>query len=51
MVVIAARRDEGGLRTVPLNEVKAQHADVKVKRTFQVGHFEVNVADPDTGID
>ena len=46
-MVITARRDECCLRTVSCNELKAEHAAVKIQRALEVGDFEVDVPDAD----
>ncbi len=51
MVVVAAGRDEGGVVADPLLELEAEDAAVEVERAVEVGHFEVDVADVDAGID
>ena len=51
VVVVAAGRDEGGLVADPLLQLEAEHAAVELERAVEVGHFEVDVADVDAGID
>ncbi len=51
MVVVAAGRDEGRVVPDPLLQLEAEHAAVEVERTVDVGHFEVDVADVDAGVD
>ena len=51
MVMITSGGDERGLRTVTLNEFEAEHTDIEVECALQVGDFEVDVANADTGID
>ena len=50
MVVIAAGRDEGRARAAG-GEGKAQDAAVEIERPLQIGHFQVDMADPHAGID
>ena len=49
-MMIAAGRNEGRARTQSLRQFKAQHAAIKFQRAFEVGHFKMHVADPDSGI-
>jgi len=49
--MIAAGREEGGLRTVTLRDFEAQNAGVKRKRPVQICHFQVDVPYADTRID
>jgi hypothetical protein len=51
VVVVAAGRDEGGLRSVALHQREAEHAAVEGERPVEVRHFQVDVADPDAGVD
>src|SRR5581483_8359640 len=50
MVMIAAGRDEGRARH-PLSQFEPEHADIKGKRTFNIRHFQMYVADADARID
>ena len=50
-MVIASSRKERGLRTEPLGQLEAEHVAIKTERTFQVGDFEMYMADADFGID
>ncbi len=51
MVVIAAGREERGLRAVALRQLEAEHAAVEAEGAIKVGDLEVDVADPCAGID
>ena len=51
MVVIAAGRDKGRLVAESLLQLEAENAAVEVQRAVEVGHFEVDMADVDAGID
>ena len=48
--MIATRRNERGLRAEFLLQFKTQDAAVKFQRAFEVGDFQMNVADADAGI-
>jgi hypothetical protein len=50
-MMVATRGDKRCLRTVALRELKAEHAAVKRQRPLQIGHFQMNVADADSGMD
>src|SRR3954447_9204109 len=47
VVMVPARREEGGLRAPPLRNRKAKYAAVEGKRSFEIGDLQVNV--PDAG--
>src|SRR4051794_10347263 len=51
VVVIAAGRDEGGLRPEARGELKAEDAAIERQRAFEVGHLEVDVPDVRAGGD
>ena len=51
MMVVSAGRDECRLRAVTLHEFEPEHAAIERKRAIEIGHFKVNVADRDAGID
>lgn len=51
VVVIAARRQEGGLAAVSLRDLEAQDAVVKGDGAFQVGHLQMHVTDSRLGMD
>jgi hypothetical protein len=51
VVVVAAGRNEGRLVAEPLLQLEAEHAAVELERPVEVGDFQVDVADVDTGID
>jgi hypothetical protein len=50
VVVVVARRDEGGLVTEPCLLLESEHVAPEAERTFEIGHLEVNVADRDARI-
>ena len=50
-MVVAAGGDEGRVVADPLLQLEAEHAAVEVQRPVEVGHFEVDVADVDAGVD
>ena len=50
MVVVSAGRNEGRAR-VAGGQGKAQHPAVEIERPLQIGHFQVDMADFDAGID
>ena len=51
MVMVAPGRDEGGLAAVALHQLEAEHAAIEGERALEIGHLEMDVADPDAGID
>ena len=51
VVVVAAGGDEGGVGSVALGQLEAEHAAIELERAVDVGDFEVDVADVDAGID
>ncbi len=51
VMMIAARRNERRLRTKPLLQFKAQHVAIKFQRAFEVGDFQMHMADADVRID
>ena len=51
VMVIAAGGDKRRLRAVPLCKFKAQQVAVKRQRPFEVGHFQMYMADANTGDD
>ena len=51
MVVVAAGREEGGLRAITGGQLEAEHAAIEGKRALDVGHLEVDMADAGIGID
>ncbi len=51
VMMITACGDEGGLASVALGELEAEHAAVEIQGTIQVGDFQVDVADADAGMD
>ena len=51
MVVVAAGREEGGLRAVARRQLEAEHAAIEGERALDIGHLEVDVADAGTRID
>jgi len=50
-MVIAPRRDERGLRAVPLSQLEAENADIEPQRAFQIGNLQMDMADTDVRID
>ena len=51
VMMVATSGDKRSLRTVALRELKAEHATVKRQSPLQIGHFQMNVADADSGMD
>jgi hypothetical protein len=51
VMMITTGQQERRLRAEALRDFKAKPVAVKLQRTFQVGHFQVNVADADVGVD
>ena len=51
VVVIAARRDEGGLPAIHLLQFEAEHAAIEIQRPLEVGDLQVNMADARSGRD
>ncbi len=51
MVVVAARRYEGGAVRPALHYFEAERLCVELDRTLYVGHFEVDVADVGLWVD
>ena len=51
MVVVAAGRDEGGLAAVALGQLESEHAAIECQRALQIGHLQMDMADPGAGID
>jgi hypothetical protein len=51
VMMVTTRRDEGGLGAVALGELETEDAAVEGEGALQVGHFEVDVADADGGVD
>ena len=51
MVMIATRREKRGLLAEALRQIKAQHIAVETERALDIGHFQMNVADPRARID
>ena len=49
-MMITACGNEGRLRAEPLLQFEAEHAAIKLQRTLQVRHFQMNVADDNTRI-
>jgi hypothetical protein len=47
VVMITACRDERCLRAEPLPQFKTEHAAIKFQRAFEVGDFEMDMADAD----
>ena len=47
VVMIAAGLQKRGLRTVALRDGETEHIAVERKRAIQVGHLQMDVADPD----
>ena len=47
MMVITSSREKRCFLSVPLRDLKAENIPIKVERTFQVGHLQVNVANSD----
>jgi hypothetical protein len=36
--------------TVPLGQLKTEHATIETKRAFEIGHFQMHVPDPHAGM-
>jgi hypothetical protein len=51
VVVVAAGREERGLRAVALGDLETEHTDIKIEGTLEVGDLQVDVADAGTGGD
>jgi hypothetical protein len=51
VVVVPARRDEGGLPAEPVLELETEHVAPERERPVEVGDLQVDVADVDAGID
>ena len=51
VVMIAASGEKGRLVTEPLLQLEPEHAAIEGKRAVEVGHFQMNMADADAGID
>ena len=49
-MMITTGRNERCLGTKPLLQFKSQHPAVKIQRPFQIGDFEVDVANGDAKI-
>ncbi len=49
-MVIAARRNESGLRAEALRQLKAENPAVEVEGALEVGDFKVNVANANARI-
>jgi hypothetical protein len=47
VMVIASSREKRCFLSVALRDLKAEHIAIKVERTFQVGHLQMNMANPD----
>jgi hypothetical protein len=47
VMVIASSREKRYFLSVPLRDLKAENVPIKVERTFQVGHLQMNVANSD----
>jgi hypothetical protein len=50
-MVVAASRDERGLRPEALPQLEPEHVHVKGERAVDVRDLQVHVADVDAGID
>ena len=50
-MMITTGRQECRLRAEALSDFKAEHVTVEAQRAFQVGDFQMNVADSDVGVD
>ena len=48
-MVIASRRQEGGLAAEPKDELEAEHVPVEADRAIEIRHPEMNVSDLDAG--
>src|SRR5207302_10557891 len=51
VMMITAGREERGLSSHPLRDLEAQDVAVECERSFEVGHFEVDVTNSDARID
>ena len=51
VMVVATGRNERGLGAVALDQLKAEHAAIEVKRAVEIGDLQMDMADPDAGID
>jgi hypothetical protein len=51
MVVIITSGDESGIRSPPFHDIEAEDAAVKCEAAVDVCDFEMDVADPNVGID
>jgi hypothetical protein len=51
VVVIAAGRNEGGLRSVALHQLETEHVAIKAERAIEIGDLEVDMADARAGGD
>ena len=49
-MMITASRNEGRFRSVTLRQRKTEDIDVKSEGALQIGYFEVDMADPDPGM-
>src|SRR6185436_15619259 len=47
VMVITPGGKEHGLRAVALGDLKAEHVAIERQRALQIGHLQMNVADPD----
>src|SRR5437588_10045582 len=47
VMVITSGGEEGGLVSVSLGELEAEHVAVKAERAVEISHFQVHVADAD----
>ena len=45
-MVITASREERRLASVTLREFEAQHVTIEPERSIQVGHLQMDMADP-----
>jgi len=51
VTMVTTGRQECRLRPKSLSDIKAEHVAIKCQRAVQVGHFQVNVTDPDVRAD
>ena len=51
MMVIVARGDEGGLCAVARDQREAEHAAIERERPFDIGDFQMDMADAGLRID
>jgi len=51
VVVVAAGREKRSAIAHRLHDIEAEDAVVEANRSVQVGHLQMNVADPDAGVD